>query len=49
MSTGAYEKVEHDRQILRLLARGDKEIAAGKGYDLETVLKRLSALPVTPY
>ena len=38
MSTDAYEKAEHDRQLLRLLARGDKEIAAGKGYDLETVM-----------
>ena len=38
MSTDAYEKAEHDRQLLRLLARGDKEIAAGKGYDLETIM-----------
>ncbi len=44
MSTDAYEKAEHDRQLLRLLARGDKEIAAGKGYDLETVMAEADAL-----
>jgi prevent-host-death family protein len=44
MSTDAYEKAEHDRQLLRLLARGDKEIAAGKGYDLETVMAEADEL-----
>jgi prevent-host-death family protein len=44
MSTDAYEKGEHDRQLLRLLARGDKEIAAGKGYDLETVMTEADRL-----
>lgn len=44
MSTGAYEKAEHDRQLLRLLARGDKEIVAGKGYDLETVMAEADEL-----
>jgi prevent-host-death family protein len=38
LSAEAYEKVEHDRQLLRLLAHGDKEIAAGKGHDLATIL-----------
>jgi len=38
ISTNTYEKAEHDRQLLRLLARGDKEVAAGKGYDLEAVM-----------
>ncbi len=38
LSAEAYEQAEHDRQILRLLARGDREIAAGKGYDLAAVL-----------
>lgn len=38
MSTDAYEKAEHDWQLLRLLARGDKEIAAAKEYDLESVM-----------
>ena len=34
----AYEKSEHDKEILRLLAKGDKEIGIGEGYDLDTVL-----------
>ncbi|MDE2060479.1 MAG: type II toxin-antitoxin system Phd/YefM family antitoxin [candidate division NC10 bacterium] len=44
LSTAAYEKAEHDRQLLRLLARGDKEIAAGKGFDLETVMAEADRL-----
>ena len=44
MSTEAFEKAEHDRQLLHLLARGDKEIAAGKGHDLESVLAEADAL-----
>lgn len=34
----AYEKSEHDKEILRLLAKGDKEIEIGEGYDLDSVL-----------
>jgi prevent-host-death family protein len=34
----AYEKIEHEKEILRLLAKGDREIEAGKGYDLDSVL-----------
>ncbi len=34
----AYEKSEHDKEILRLLAKGDREIEMGEGYDLDTVL-----------
>lgn len=34
----AYEKSEHDKELLRLLAKGDKEIEIGEGYDLDTVL-----------
>ena len=34
----AYEKSEHDKEILRLLARGDREIEIGEGYELDTVL-----------
>jgi prevent-host-death family protein len=44
LSTEAYERVEHDRQILRLLARGEKGIAAGKGFDLDAVLAEADAL-----
>ncbi len=38
ISVEAYEKVEHEKEILWLLAKGDKEIEAGQGYDLDTVL-----------
>ncbi len=31
-------------KILRLLARGEKEIEAGKGYDLDTVFAEADAL-----
>ena len=34
----AYEKSEHDKEILRLLAMGDKKIQIGEGYDIDTVL-----------
>jgi hypothetical protein len=33
----AYEKFEHEKELLHLLARGDREIGKGEGYDLETV------------
>jgi prevent-host-death family protein len=38
LSVEAYERSEHERQILRLLARGEREIARGKGHDLDQVL-----------
>ncbi len=44
MSVEAYERGEHERQLLRLLARGEKEIAAGQGYDLNEVLDEADAL-----
>jgi prevent-host-death family protein len=44
LSTEAYERAEHDLQLLRLLARGDKEIAAGKGFDLDAILADADAL-----
>jgi prevent-host-death family protein len=34
----AYEKSEHEKELLRLLARGEREIESGEGYDLDTVL-----------
>jgi len=44
LSVEAYETAEHERQLLRLLARGEKEIAATDGYDLDDVLKEADAL-----
>ncbi len=38
VSMEAYEHTQREIEILRLLARGEKEIEAGKGYDLDAVL-----------
>ena len=40
----AYEKFEHENELLRLLAKGDREIELGEGYDLEAVLSEADAL-----
>jgi len=39
VSMKEYEQAQHENEILRLLARGEKEIEAGAGYELEDVLK----------
>jgi len=44
VSAGAYERAQHDFEILRLLARGEADIEAGVGYDLETVMAEAEAL-----
>lgn len=38
ISMDVYDKSEHDRELLLLLARGEKEITIGEGYDLESVM-----------
>ncbi len=38
LSLEAYERSEQERQILQLLARGEQEFKAGKGFDLDEVL-----------
>lgn len=38
VSTKTYESTQHELEILRLLTRGEAEIEAGVGHDLETVL-----------
>ena len=40
----AYEESEHEKELLRLLVRGDREIENGHGYDLDTVLAEADAL-----
>lgn len=40
----AYEESEHEKELLRLLAKGEKEIEIGQGYDLDTVLAEADAL-----
>ena len=39
VSMKAYEHSQHELDILRLLARGEKEIEADTGYELAEVLK----------
>ena len=44
VSMEAYEHSQHELELLRLLARGEKEIEAGQGYDLDTVLAEADTL-----
>ena len=44
LSAEAYERSEHERELLRLLARGEKEIATGSGHGLDDVLDEADAL-----
>jgi len=44
VSMEAYEHSQHELELLRLLARGEKEIEAGKGYDLDAVLTEADSL-----
>jgi len=39
LSIEAYEKSDRDRQLLLLLAQGDKEILTSEGYSLDSVMK----------
>ena len=38
LSLNAYKRSEEERKILKLLALGEREIAAGRGFDLDEVL-----------
>ena len=44
VSMEAYEHTEHELELLRVLARGEKEIEAGKACDLEAVLAEADSL-----
>lgn len=44
VSTETYERTQHENEILRILARGDAEIAAGRGRDAEDVMAEARAL-----
>lgn len=37
VSMQTYERTQHELEILRLLARGEKEIEAGAGFDMDAV------------
>jgi prevent-host-death family protein len=38
VSARSYERTQHEIGILRILARGEAEIEAGTGYDLDEVM-----------
>ncbi len=44
LSVEAYQRSEQNRELLRLLARGEKEIETGEGHDLDSVLAEADAL-----
>lgn len=44
LSVDTYEQSEEERQILRALARGDREIQSGKGPSLDSVLREADKL-----
>jgi prevent-host-death family protein len=44
VSMKEYEHTQHELEILRLLARGEKEIEAGIGFSLEEVMAEADAL-----
>jgi prevent-host-death family protein len=43
-STHAYERMQHENEILRILAQGDVEIAAGVGRDATDVMAEARAI-----
>ncbi len=44
MSIEAFEAAENERELLRILAKGEKEIAAGKGHSLSSVLAEADSI-----
>ncbi len=44
ISIDEFERSQTEREILLLLARGEKEIAAGRGPDLDSILAEADAL-----
>lgn len=44
LSVKSYEQVDYERQLLRQLIRGEREIAGGDGYDIESVLAEADSL-----
>jgi prevent-host-death family protein len=44
VSSSAYQRTQRELEILRLLARGEAEIAAGVGYDLDEVMEEARLL-----
>jgi prevent-host-death family protein len=47
-SAGAYEQTQRELQILRILAQGEADIAAGVGFDVDIVMAEADALLERP-
>ena len=48
LSVEAYERGEHEREILKLLAQGERDIRAAKGHALDEVLAEADRLLEEP-
>lgn len=44
VSADAYERTQHENELLRMLAQGDAEIAAGIGRDADAVMAEARSL-----
>ncbi len=44
ISVEAYNQSEHDKELLRILAKGEMEIELGNGSDIDTVMAEADAL-----
>jgi len=44
VSIDEFERAEHERELLKALARGDREIESTEGYELEEVLRDADAI-----
>lgn len=44
MSVAAYERMQREMEMLRVLVQGDADIAAGVGHDAEVVMAEADAL-----
>ena len=44
LSVETFERSEHEKELLSLLAKGEKEIGIGEGHDLEAVLTEADSL-----
>lgn len=44
LSPESYERSERERELLRTLARGERELARGEGHSLDSVLREIDSL-----
>lgn len=44
LNVDAYERSQQERELLRLLALGEKEIARGEGHSLDSVLREADSI-----